>query len=119
MTRCASATRCASMDDIHESWKRDHDERKKFKGSASKYEGVGRSVGKSIKRVSYGDIDPVKIARLVGQVCSDGGAVMFSITSDGGAYSLVLFIGDDRKKLYYPTPEALEQAISEILDIVS
>lgn len=95
-------------------------------GQATGRESMGRQGGKgkpmpggaatSIKRVSYREVDTTKLVQLL-EVCThSGGAVLFGITSDGGAFALTFFAGNDRKKVYAPDVEALEAILEEWSD---
>ena len=50
--------------------------------------------------VSYAAISPDTIRSIVQTVANGGGAVMFGQTRDGGAYSVMVLLGDEKIKEY-------------------
>jgi len=50
----------------------------------------------------WGVVDPRLIASLVDKVTAAGGAVMFSVTSDGGALGITFYDNGDRERVYLP-----------------
>lgn len=56
----------------------------------------------------WGVVDPRSIARLVAAVTQAGGAVMFSVTSDGGALGITFYDNGDRERVYIPKSADLE-----------
>lgn len=59
--------------------------------------------------VRWSDIPDDTIAGLVHLVASNGGAIMFGCTSDGGAYSLCVLDGDNKIKEY---PHTADEVLS-------
>lgn len=56
----------------------------------------------------WGVVDPRNIARLVAAVTQQGGAVMFSVTSDGGALGITFYDNGDRERVYLPKSADLD-----------
>lgn len=50
-------------------------------------------------------------------VVGDGGAIMFGMTSDGGALVVTLYEGDDRKKEYLHGHEEIEQFLMGVIEL--
>jgi hypothetical protein len=55
-----------------------------------------------------------EITWLIGQVVADGGALVFSRTSDGGALVLGFLLGDERPKRYISSRQDWEQLLTEL-----
>jgi len=56
----------------------------------------------------WGNVDPRSVARLVAAVTQAGGAVMFSVTSDGGALGITFYDNGDRERVYISKTSDLE-----------
>lgn len=56
----------------------------------------------------WGVVDPRNVARLVAAVTQQGGAVMFSVTSDGGALGITFYDNGDRERVYIPKSADLD-----------
>jgi len=56
----------------------------------------------------WGSVDPRLVARLVGAVTAAGGAVMFAVTSDGGALAITFYDNGDRERVYLPKTADME-----------
>jgi hypothetical protein len=61
----------------------------------------------------YKDATPGNICRLIVASVASGGGVLFSRTIDGGAFSITLFYGSDRKKVYCPGTEDIDPVLVE------
>jgi len=68
------------------------------------------------RRVSWEDVDPALVARLVVEVCGSGAAVLFGTTSDGGSFALTVCDGSDRLKIYAPDGGEMEDEITRLLE---
>lgn len=73
--------------------------------------GSNTNEGKSV--ADYAEATPEKLTKLVVAATGAGGGVLFSRTSDGGAFSLTLFVGDERKKIYCPGNEEIDDVLDE------
>lgn len=62
----------------------------------------------------WSDIDPTIIRRAIDAVARGGGAVMFGVTSDGGAYSLCVLHDDQKLKDYPHGPDECHEALLAI-----
>jgi|SRR5690348_308771 len=67
-------------------------------------------------RVDYGDIDSATLQRCLRQVTANGGAIMFGITADGGAFSVVVLHKDEKLKEYPNSAEAMEGFLQDLGD---
>jgi len=56
----------------------------------------------------WGVVDPRLVARLVNAVTTAGGAVMFAVTSDGGALAITFYDNGDRERVYLPKTSDME-----------
>lgn len=79
----------------------------------SVFDQVGHAENGGSTVADYREVDPTLLIGLIVSSCGVGGAVMFSRTSDGGAYAITLFAGEDRKKVYVPGTDALEPTLKE------
>lgn len=57
-----------------------------------------------------------KIKRVVTVISARNGAVRFGYTRDGGAYSVGLYIGDDRETMYCRPYEDIDGLLDQIAD---
>jgi len=60
----------------------------------------GGPAGGVRRRVSWNDANPLELAAAIAGVVGSGDAIMFGSTSDGGAFVVTIFSGDDRRKWY-------------------
>lgn len=60
--------------------------------------------------------DAEKIKRVVTAISARNGAVRFGYTRDGGAYSLGLYLGDDRETYYCRPYESIDGLLDQIGD---
>lgn len=83
--------------------KRDAAKQRKAKGEqpASKRLASLRD-SSDVDQFGWGEVDPRLIASLVNAVTKAGGAVMFSVTSDGGALGITFYDNGDRERVYLP-----------------
>lgn len=58
--------------------------------------------------------DATLIHRLVCRVGSEGGAVRFGYTRDGGAYSIGIYLGDDSKTYYCNEEQGINEQLNEL-----
>ena len=63
---------------------------------------------------SYSDIDSDILRRTVALVTAGGGAIMFGVTSDGGAFSVVVLHDQQKLKEYPHTPEELSDLLEQL-----
>lgn len=59
----------------------------------------------------WSDIDPAIIRRTIDAATRAGGAVMFGVTSDGGAFSICVLHQNDKLKDYPHGKDECEQAL--------
>lgn len=63
----------------------------------------------------YSDIDAIAIRGAIDAVTRNGGAIMFGVTSDGGAYSFMVLLGNEKIKEYPHSVEEAEELLQELL----
>lgn len=63
---------------------------------------------------SYHDIDADVLRRAISLVTAGGGAIMFGVTSDGGAYSVCVLHNQDKLKEYPHTAEELSDLLEQL-----
>lgn len=61
-------------------------------------------------------ISPEVIRGAIDAVTRSGGAVMFGITADGGAYSLCVLQGNEKLKDYPHDPADCEQRLKDLIE---
>ena len=76
---------------------------------------IRRRQGKG-QKADYGTIDGDLIRQAIEAVTALGGAVRFGYTSDGGAYAIGVYSGDDRWTEYCRTDDDLRDYLSELAD---
>jgi len=59
-------------------------------------------------------IDPAILRGAVDAVTKSGGAIMFGVTADGGAFSICILQGDQKVKEYPHSTEELEEMLKGI-----
>jgi hypothetical protein len=64
----------------------------------------------------WSDVDANVIRGAVDAVTRAGGAIMFGVTSDGGAYSLCILHGQDKLKEYSHDPQELTDLLKAITE---
>src|SRR4051812_27422155 len=64
----------------------------------------------------YSSIDAVVLRRAIDAITRRGGAVMLGVTSDGGAYSIVVLHENDKLKEYPHTAEELTDLLGQITE---
>lgn len=55
---------------------------------------------------------------LVQTVAGLGGAVRFGYTRDGGAYSVGIYLDDDRETFYYKPNDDIDDAITQLTELL-
>lgn len=65
---------------------------------------------------NYSDIDPTILRGAIDSVARAGGAIMFGLTADGGAYSLCILQGQEKLKDYPHTPTELETRLTDLTE---
>jgi len=75
---------------------------KKRGAKRERLERLRGSGGASSGEASWGDVDPRLVSRLVWVVTRAGGAVMLSVTSDGGALAITFYDNGERERVYLP-----------------
>jgi len=83
---------------------------KKNRDAGSALAGFGNGSTRTAN-VGWDDCPADMLARLVCAVYRAGGAVMFGVSADSGAISIQVFLGDDKRKLWFSTPEELEDGV--------
>lgn len=82
-------------------------------GKVSKYEmGVGFE---QPTQLSWNDVNGAIIADTVAAVTAAGDAIMFAMTSDGGAFSISVSSGGQRFKQWPSSVEACETVLTQIM----
>ena len=69
-----------------------------------------------VKRVDWGDVDNATIARAIRACSKAGAALMFSTTTDGGAFSVLVLYQNDKIKEYPNSAEQAEQLLDSIAE---
>lgn len=77
-----------------------HENQKQQPSSKGKQPLVWRKNLRPAVECYWSDVDPAKIRRAIDAATRAGGAIMFGLTSDGGAYSLCILSGADKVKDY-------------------
>jgi hypothetical protein len=75
-----------------------------------------RANKKSTIRLSYGELDSAILQRAIRAVTTSGGAIMFGLTSDGGAFSVCVLYKEEKLKDYPNSPEGMEQLLGDLAD---
>jgi len=60
--------------------------------------------------------DPNLVLRLVCVMGTNGGAVRFGYTRDGGAYSIGIYLGENSKTYYCNEAEGINEKLRELAD---
>lgn len=60
--------------------------------------------------------NPDTALRLVCAVASQGGAVRYGYTRDGGAYSIGIYMGEDSKTYYCNEAEGINEQLTELAE---
>jgi hypothetical protein len=79
----------------------------------------GTPVNERFAQADYGDAKPELVHTLVRVVVAGGGGVLFSRTSDGGAFSITFFMGDERRKVYTPGALDIDETLREWITFFS
>jgi len=66
--------------------------------------------------LNYGSCDTNTLQRAIDRITRNGGAVMFGLTSDGGAYSVVVLYKDEKLKEYPSSTEQLEGLLEDLAE---
>lgn len=77
---------------------------------------VWRQNQRNVEPRLWSDIDSDAIRAAIDAVTRSGGAIMFGVTSDGGAYSLCILQGNDKIKEYPSSPEAALETLESLTD---
>lgn len=64
----------------------------------------------------WSNVDGTTIRLCIDAVTANGGAIMFGVTSDGGAYSLCILHGNEKLKEYPHTPDEAEELLRQIAE---
>lgn len=64
----------------------------------------------------WSTVDPVPLIRLISTVSSQNGAVRFGYTRDGGAYSIGVYLDDDRETFYCRPGDDLSALLDDLSD---
>jgi len=93
-----------------------------FKNNNGKTSAHGTSLSmwrtnkKPLTRLSYGELDASTLQRAVRAITNAGGAIMFGLTSDGGAFSICVLYKEEKLKDYPNTLEGMEQMLCDLAD---
>ena len=68
------------------------------------------------RRLSFGELDPATLQRAIDKATTAGAAVMFGLTSDGGAYSVVVLHNTEKVKEYPSTVDEMEAFLDSLAD---
>lgn len=92
------------------------DERNPQRSTKSRLGSV-RNIGgaEDVSEADWTSVDPKTCMALVALVASMGGATRFGYTRDGGAFSIGLYLDDDRETLYYPPGSEMEANIQNLI----
>lgn len=66
----------------------------------------------------WGTIDGSYVVDLIQVVSRLGGAVRFGYTRDGGAYSVGIYLDDDRETFYFKPGDDLGDAITRLTELL-
>lgn len=66
----------------------------------------------------WGTVTGKVLVDLVQVVSSAGGAVRFGYTRDGGAYSVGIYLDDDRETFYFKPADDLDDAIGQLTEML-
>lgn len=64
----------------------------------------------------WSDIDPSTLRGVVDAVARSGGAIMFGVTSDGGAYSVCILQNDEKIKEYPHSKLECQEILRSIIE---
>ena len=67
--------------------------------------------------VTWGEVSPELLLRAVDSWTGDGNAITLGLTSDGGALSITLLSGGDRRKLYAAGVQEAGVLLSRIAEL--
>lgn len=66
--------------------------------------------------IAWSDIDPNLVRRAIYSCTIQGGALLFSRTSDGGALSLTVMYSDQKVKEYASSKESCEEILLSLIN---
>lgn len=66
----------------------------------------------------WSDADAEKVKLAIDAVTRRGGAIMFGLTQDGGAYSIMVLLGQDKAKAYPHGASELHDTLAAIVEEV-
>jgi hypothetical protein len=78
----------------------------------SRFEATARTQGSLYNDVAAAS--PGLLSLAIERVAAKGGALLFGYTSDGGAASVVLYYGNDKKRYYASNPDDLADLLGEL-----
>lgn len=92
--------------------------RKKSVDSSSSFDGlhVGISVGAIAGGSPWGDVDPIMLSRAITALTSCSYGVILGVTRDGGAMSMTILAGVERKRLYEHESDAMNAALEAVAE---
>ncbi len=64
--------------------------------------------------LSKWDVDPTMVGEAVLRIVGFGDAILFGLTSDGGALRITIFDGDHRHNLYASGPEEVSALLDQV-----
>lgn len=82
----------------------------KANGNASRFSSKHRAG----ENADYGGIDGNVIRAAIESVTAHGGAIRFGYTSDGGAYAVGIYDGDDRFTEYFRSDDGLVNYLRDL-----
>lgn len=72
--------------------------------------------GAPTRRASVSTVEPQALVDAIDAWTSAGGLISFSLTSDGGALSISLRLGDWQRKLYASAPDEVQNRIESVIE---
>lgn len=87
------------------------------RGSGSRLNQIRSGTGdEEGSQADWGTVEPKVVMALISAVALRGGATRFGYTRDGGAYSLGIYMDDDRETWYFRPYENLAQVLGDLVE---
>lgn len=67
----------------------------------------------------WASVTPKVLVELITVVAGMGGATRFGYTRDGGAYSVGIYLDDDRETFYYKPGDDIDDALTQLAELLS
>lgn len=90
-----------------------------FQARKARYAAFGGKGPGSAHGRMWGDVDQTVLSNFIEAVTSEGNAVTFARTRDGGMMSLTVFDGDDKIRKYHDDPADMSALLDDFLDLKS